>query len=200
MTEGELPPHHAAELAGCFRACATELYGHACFVARGDRARAAQLVQNAFEAAAPAWPVLRGLVEEQRRAWLRTTLAKIAVSGIRREAAFRDAEGRERSAQAEAKATEMVRAAVARGDVSALNSFIAEKYLRAFTELAKSPNQKVLMLPIEAVGVLGALGGIGEIARETFGGGGDGKAPPPPRRPTGPAAGGVAFRTERTEQ
>src|SRR5215203_4367138 len=104
----------------------------------------------------------------------------------RREAAFRDAEARERSAQAEAKATEMVSEAVARGDVAALNYFVAEKYLRAFTELARSPNQKILMLPIEAVNVLGSLAGIGEIARETFGGGGggDGKAPPP-RRPTG---------------
>ena len=50
----------------------------------------------------------------------------------RREAAFRDAEARERSAQAEAKATEMVSEAVARGDIAALNYFIAEKYLKAF--------------------------------------------------------------------
>jgi regulator of protease activity HflC (stomatin/prohibitin superfamily) len=123
----------------------------------------------------------------------------------RREAAFRDAEGRERLAQAEAKATEMVSEAVSRGDVAALNYFIAEKYLKAFGQIAQSPNQKILMLPIEAMNVLGSLAGIGEIARETFGGGGggDGRAPPPPRRPTGPAAGSTAgstppaFRTER---
>src|SRR4029450_12192800 len=57
-----------------------------------------------------------------------------------REAAFRAAEGRERLAQAEAKATEMVSEAVARGDIAALNYFIAEKYLKAFTELAHSRN------------------------------------------------------------
>ena len=34
----------------------------------------------------------------------------------------------------------------------------------------KSPNQKVLMLPIEATSVLGSLAGIGEIAKATFGG------------------------------
>jgi regulator of protease activity HflC (stomatin/prohibitin superfamily) len=101
----------------------------------------------------------------------------------RREAAFRDAEARERSAQAEARATEMVSDAIARGNVAALNYFVAEKYLRAFSQLAQSPNQKVLMLPIEAVNVLGSLGGIGEIAKATFG---DDKAPAP-RRPTGPA-------------
>src|SRR5499433_256108 len=88
----------------------------------------------------------------------------------RREAAFRDAEGRERTAQAEAKATEMVSEAVARGDIAALNYFIAEKYLKAFGLLADSPNQKVVMLPIEAMNVLGTLAGIGEIAKATFGG------------------------------
>jgi regulator of protease activity HflC (stomatin/prohibitin superfamily) len=108
----------------------------------------------------------------------------------RREAAFRDAEARERSAQAEAKATEVVSQAIARGDVAALNYFVAEKYLKAFAQLAQSPNQKVLMLPIETMGVLGSLAGIGEIARETFGL--DGKAGSPStsaRRPTVPTAG-----------
>ncbi len=104
----------------------------------------------------------------------------------RREAAFRDAEARERLAQAEAKATEMVSEAVARGDVAALNYFIAEKYLKAFAELAQSPNQKVLMLPIEATNILGSLAGISEIAKATFGDDGRGAAAPS-RRPTGPA-------------
>jgi regulator of protease activity HflC (stomatin/prohibitin superfamily) len=108
----------------------------------------------------------------------------------RREAAFRDAEGRERLAQAEAKATEMVSLAVANGDVAALNYFIAEKYLKAFGQLAESPNQKILMLPIETMGVLGSLAGIGEIAKATFGGGD--KAPAATaaaRRPTVPSTG-----------
>jgi regulator of protease activity HflC (stomatin/prohibitin superfamily) len=110
----------------------------------------------------------------------------------RREAAFRDAEGRERAAQAEAKATEVVSEAVSHGDVAALNYFVAEKYLRAFGQLAQSPNQKILMLPIEAMSVLGSLAGIGEIVKATFGGdshGGDGKTPAPPRRPAVPSVG-----------
>jgi len=109
----------------------------------------------------------------------------------RREAAFRDAEGRERLAQAEAKATEVVSQAVASGDIAALNYFIADKYLKAFGQLAEAPNQKVLILPMEATSVLGSLAGIGEIAKATFGGdprSGDGKAPPP-RRPTVPTTG-----------
>jgi len=87
----------------------------------------------------------------------------------RREAAFRDAEARERSAEAEAKATQMVSEAIAKGDVAALNYFIADKYIKAFGQLAESPNQKVIMLPVEAMSMLGSLAGIGEIAKATFG-------------------------------
>src|ERR671939_588216 len=87
----------------------------------------------------------------------------------RREAAFRDAEARERSAEAEAKATQMVSESIAKGDVAALNYFIADKYIKAFGQFAESPNQKVLMLPVEAMSILGSLAGIGEIARATFG-------------------------------
>ena len=87
----------------------------------------------------------------------------------RREAAFRDAEARERSAEAEAKATTMVSEAIAKGDVAALNYFIADKYIKAFGQIANSPNQKVIMLPMEATGILSSLAGIGEIAKATFG-------------------------------
>jgi hypothetical protein len=68
---------------------------------------------------------------------------------------------------------------------------VADKYLKAFSQLASAPNQKVLILPYEASGVLGSLAGIAEIAKSTFGPDGrgtDGKAPPP-RRPTVPTAG-----------
>jgi regulator of protease activity HflC (stomatin/prohibitin superfamily) len=108
----------------------------------------------------------------------------------RKEAAFRDAEARERLAQAEAKATEMVSEAVARGDVSALNYFVAQQYLKALGQIAEAPNQKVLMLPIEATSVLGSLAGIGEIARATFGDSGAAPAASTAiRRPTVPPAG-----------
>jgi regulator of protease activity HflC (stomatin/prohibitin superfamily) len=87
----------------------------------------------------------------------------------RREAAFRDAEARERAAEAEAKATQMVSEAIAKGDVAALNYFIADKYIKAFGQLADAPNQKVIMLPMEATSMLSSLAGIGEIAKATFG-------------------------------
>src|SRR5213593_1927252 len=87
----------------------------------------------------------------------------------RKEAAFRDAEARERSAEAEAKATQMVSEAIAKGDVAALNYFIADKYIKAFGQFADAPNQKIVMLPVEAMSILGSLAGIGEIAKATFG-------------------------------
>ena len=88
----------------------------------------------------------------------------------RREAAFRDAEARERAAQAEAQATTMVSEAIASGDVQAINFFVANNYIKALEGIARSPNQKLLMMPVEAAGVIGAIGGISEIAREAFGG------------------------------
>ena len=86
----------------------------------------------------------------------------------RREAAFRDAEAREREAQAEAKATELVSDAVAKGDIQAINYFIAQRYIDALTAFAGSDNQKVFFLPVEVASVIGSIGGIAEIAREAL--------------------------------
>src|SRR6267378_864386 len=113
--------------------------------------------------------------------------AQILQAEGRREAAFRDAEARERSATAEAMATEVVSQAIAKGEVAAINYFIADKYLRALTEIAHSPNQKVLMLPIEATSILGSLAGIAEIAKATFGGNSGRTAASAPPRPSLPA-------------
>jgi regulator of protease activity HflC (stomatin/prohibitin superfamily) len=83
----------------------------------------------------------------------------------RREAAFKDAEARERLAEAEAKATMMVSQAIERGDVQAINYFVAQKYVEALKALATSPNQKVLMMPLETTGVLGSIAGIAELSK-----------------------------------
>ncbi len=86
----------------------------------------------------------------------------------RKEAAFRDAEARERLAEAEAIATTTVSNAIANGDMQALNYFIAQKYVEALKAFATSPNQKTLLLPLEATSVLGSLAGITEIAKAAF--------------------------------
>ncbi|UOM36793.1 SPFH domain-containing protein [Acuticoccus sp. I52.16.1] len=103
----------------------------------------------------------------------------------RLEAAMRDAEARERSAQAEANATASVSAAIEAGSVQAINYFVADKYVGALRDLAAAPNQRTLILPIDAVATLGSLAGIAEIAREAFGphpaGGAPATSPEPPR-------------------
>lgn len=87
----------------------------------------------------------------------------------RREAAFRDAEARERLAEAEAKATTMVSEAIAKGDIQAVNYFVAQKYVEALKEMAAADNHKVIMMPLEASSVIGSVAGITELAREAFG-------------------------------
>lgn len=97
--------------------------------------------------------------------------AQILAAEGRREAAYRDAEAREREAEAEAKATTMVSDAIGRGSVQAINYFVANNYVGALKALAEAKNQKVLILPLESSSVIGAIAGVGEIAREAFGGG-----------------------------
>ena len=81
----------------------------------------------------------------------------------RKEAAFRDAEARERAAEAEAKATAMVSEAISKGDVNAVNYFIAQKYVDAFAQLANSPQQKTVIVPAEMSSLVGSLAGIGQL-------------------------------------
>lgn len=87
----------------------------------------------------------------------------------RREAAFRDAEARERLAQAEARATLMVSEAIGKGDIRAVNYFVAQKYIEALQQIASSGNDKLIFMPLESSSVIGALGGIGELAKESLG-------------------------------
>jgi regulator of protease activity HflC (stomatin/prohibitin superfamily) len=81
----------------------------------------------------------------------------------RREAAFRDSEARERSAEAEAEATRMVSEAIAKGDVNAINYFIAQRYVDAFAKLAESPQQRTVIVPAEMSSMIGSIAGIAEL-------------------------------------
>jgi regulator of protease activity HflC (stomatin/prohibitin superfamily) len=95
-----------------------------------------------------------------------------------REAAFREAEARERSAQAEAAATKMVSDAIESGSAQAINYFVAQKYVEAVSEFARSPNAKTILFPVEATQLIGTLGGIAELAKEATGGGSKSKVVP----------------------
>ena len=80
-----------------------------------------------------------------------------------KEAAFREAEARERLAEAEAKATHMVSQAIAKGDVNAINYFVAQKYTEALQSIATAPNQKLVLMPLEASSLIGSISGIAEL-------------------------------------
>ena len=94
--------------------------------------------------------------------------AVILAAEGRREAAFREAEARERQAEAEAKATTFVSDAIGRGNIQAINYFVAQRYIDAIGKLAGTPNQKVILLPLETTAMIGSLAGIAEVARESF--------------------------------
>ncbi len=80
-----------------------------------------------------------------------------------RQSAFLQAEARERAAEAEAKATQMVSEAIAKGDMQAINYFIAQKYTDALSQIGSANNSKVVMMPLEASNLMGAIGGISEL-------------------------------------
>lgn len=86
----------------------------------------------------------------------------------RKESAYRDAEARERLAQAEANATSMVSEAISKGDIQAINYFVAQKYIDSLREIASADNSKLVFMPLEASSVIGALGGITELAKEAM--------------------------------
>ena len=110
--------------------------------------------------------------------------SQILAAEGRKEAAFRDAEARERQAEAEARATGMVSDAITKGDLAAANFIVAEKYIDAIRALASAPNQKVVIVPIEAAGLAGTLGGIAELTKSVFGEGGAGLNKPARTVPT----------------
>ncbi len=93
--------------------------------------------------------------------------AVLTAEGVK-EAAFLDAEARERAAEAEANATAMVSKAIAEGDIQAINYFVANNYVEALKAISTAPNQKVIMLPLEATNFMGSIAGISEISKELF--------------------------------
>ncbi|CDL83222.1 SPFH domain-containing protein [Xenorhabdus szentirmaii] len=84
-----------------------------------------------------------------------------------RQSAFLQAEARERAAEAEARATKMVSDAIADGDMQAINYFVAQKYTDALTNIGTANNSKVIMMPLEASNLMGAIGGIAELIGES---------------------------------
>ena len=133
--EPRIPQRHVAELTGFFAAHDRWLFGHACVRTRGDRELAADLVQDTFEAAARAWPTLRGHASARQRAWLLGTLVNKDISDFRRKEAFRR---RQPDIQARYQATAADTAA------QALNAIALERAREIIEEMP--PRQKKVAL------------------------------------------------------
>lgn len=84
-----------------------------------------------------------------------------------KQSAFLQAEARERAAQAEANATRMVSEAIAAGDVQAINYFVAQRYTEALQAIGSAENSKVVMMPVDASSIMGAIGGIAELVNNS---------------------------------
>jgi regulator of protease activity HflC (stomatin/prohibitin superfamily) len=63
----------------------------------------------------------------------------------------------------------MVSKAIAAGNIRAVNYFVAQRYIDALKDIASANNQKIIFMPLEASSLIGALGGIGELAKEAVG-------------------------------
>lgn len=86
-----------------------------------------------------------------------------------KQAAFLIAEAREREAQAEAQATKDVSEAIREGDVHAIQYFLGLKYIEALQEIGKGDNSKLVLMPLEAAGLTGAVAGITELLKNSQG-------------------------------
>ncbi|MFP1722122.1 MULTISPECIES: SPFH domain-containing protein [Lonsdalea] len=93
--------------------------------------------------------------------------SQILKSEGQRQSAFLEAEARERSAEAEARATQMVSEAIAAGNIQAINYFVAQKYTDALQNIGSASNSKVIMMPLDASNLMGAIGGISELIKES---------------------------------
>ncbi|ACT07846.1 band 7 protein [Dickeya chrysanthemi Ech1591] len=93
--------------------------------------------------------------------------AQILKAEGERQSAFLEAEARERAAEAEARATQMVSEAIAAGNIQAINYFVAQKYTDALQTIGAANNSKVIMMPLDASNLMGTIGGISELIKES---------------------------------
>jgi len=91
--------------------------------------------------------------------------AQVLAAEGKKEAAYLGADARERQAAAEARATELVSEAIAKGEIQAINYFVAQKYMDVLGNIAASNNQKILMMPLDASSVISSIAGISELTK-----------------------------------
>jgi len=92
--------------------------------------------------------------------------SKVLLAEGEKEAAYLGSEARERQAQAEAKSTQLVSEAIQNGNMNAIHYFVAQRYIEALGQIASTPNGKLILMPLEASGVMGSLAGMTQMIQE----------------------------------
>ncbi len=96
--------------------------------------------------------------------------AKVLEAKGAKEATFFEAEGRERLAEAEAKAMRLMLEELTTkkgGDnTQAINYMVAKEYIKSLERIGSSSSGKTIFLPTESSNILGALGGVGALAKD----------------------------------
>jgi regulator of protease activity HflC (stomatin/prohibitin superfamily) len=118
--------------------------------------------------------------------------ALILAAEGRQQAAIRDAQARVQLAQAEAEATRLVSEAASRYGQTALQYFIADRYVGAFKSIADSPASRLVVVPMEATGLAGGIAQALQMLRASAG---SEEAPSPAPAPAQPAPPGEAARS-----
>ncbi len=61
----------------------------------------------------------------------------------------------------------MVSGAITKGDMQAVNYFIARGYTEAMKAIGQAENGKIIMVPLEATGLMGSVAGIAEMFKSS---------------------------------
>jgi regulator of protease activity HflC (stomatin/prohibitin superfamily) len=101
---------------------------------------------------------------ERQSAILQAEGSKISLilgAEARLESAVCDAKARECLCLAEANGISSI--SLASQNHNTLNYLVAQKYIEAFSKLASSSNEKIIMMPMEVSGIMSSLSGISEL-------------------------------------
>ncbi|EGQ9284558.1 SPFH/Band 7/PHB domain protein [Vibrio parahaemolyticus] len=105
--------------------------------------------------------------EAEKEAEIKTAEGEKQAQILRAEAnlaqARMEAEAIERKGEAEAKAVKLVEETMKGTDPAAANYFLGQNYIEAFSKIAESDNNKLIMMPMQASGTMGSIAGIAEI-------------------------------------
>lgn len=89
--------------------------------------------------------------------------SKILQAEAEKSSRFLQAEAREREAAAEAKANDILSKSIRSGALESLQYSVTQQYIKAFSQLAQSPQGKTIFMPFESSQLMGSLGSLKEL-------------------------------------